>query len=259
VVEMRKAKCGCVTDATRHVIVDVDYKNLELFMAWHYSNDDNLGRALTEQDFHTATASAIFATPYDQVTGIQRFNSKFVTFGITYGRQAWSLSQGELFELTGGDESEAQKYIDRFWGLYPGYKHSYDMWQHDALTKGELRTPMGRVRRWRFVTAANVNHIKNQAVNFPCQSLASDTNLSALTRLNRILPAQGLGHVLFPVHDSGVFEIAEDRLDEAVPIIVREMTTPPYETHIKLYVDVEAGPSLGEVQSYGKNLTYVAA
>jgi DNA polymerase I-like protein with 3'-5' exonuclease and polymerase domains len=65
----------------------------------------------------------------------------------------------------------------------------------------------------------------------------------------------GLGRVLFTVHDSLVFEVPEDRQQEAMDVIVREMTTPPYETHIKLYVDVEAGRSLGEVETIGKSLT----
>jgi uracil-DNA glycosylase family 4 len=233
-----------------HVIVDVDYKNLELFIAWHYSKDENLGRALVEQDFHTTTASAIFNTPYDQVTGDQRFNSKFVTFGIAYGRQAYSLAQGELKALTGGNERKAQAYIDRFWGLYPDYHRVYKQFQEDAINLGELRTPMGRVRRWKLITKDKLNHIRNQAVNFPLQSLASDTCLSALIRLNKRLPALDYGDVLFTCHDSLVFEIREDKLHEAVAVIKEEMTAPPYDTHIKLFVDVEYGPSLGEVQPY---------
>jgi DNA polymerase I-like protein with 3'-5' exonuclease and polymerase domains len=241
-----------------HVIVDVDYKNLELFIAWHYSGDENLGRALTEQDFHTATAAAVFNKSYAWMTdpankqeaGDLRFNSKFVTFGIAYGRQAYSLAQGELKALTGGSEQLAQQYIDRFWALYPKYQEVYNQWQRDALTVGELRTPLGRVRRWRLITPDKVNHIKNQAVNFPIQSLASDTCLSALIRLNKRLPAAGLGDVLFTVHDSLVFEVPEDRLHEAIAVIKEEMTTPPYETHIKLFVDVEYGPTLGDVQPY---------
>jgi len=233
-----------------HVIADFDYKNLELFIAWHYSGDENLGRALTEKDFHTNTAAAIFDTPYDQVTGLQRFNSKFVTFGIAYGRQAWSLSQGELYEITGGDERKAQAYIDKLWGEYPQWHEQYEGWKRDALTKGVLETPMGRKRRWRLITPQLRNRIENQAVNFPMQSLASDVCLSALIRLSKILPAMELGHVLFTVHDSLVFEIKEDRIEEAVEVITREMTTPPFETHIKLFVEAEIGPSLGEVEEW---------
>ena len=232
-----------------HVLLDVDYKNLELFVAWHYSDDDALGHALTELDFHTNTASGIFSTPYDLVSGHQRFNSKFVTFGIAYGRQAWSLAQGELFDLTGGNEQKAQQYIDRFWGMYPGYKRVYDQWQQEALTVGEITTPLGRKRRWRLIMPNLVNSIKNQAVNFPIQSLASDTCLDALIRLNILLPRMGLGRVLFTVHDSIVFEIPEDRVLEAAEVVEQAMITPSYQTHVKYAVDIEVGYNLGEVKS----------
>ena len=247
---MRQAKCGCVTAATRHLLLDIDYSNLELFVAHHYSKDPALLAALTEHNFHTYTASQIFDTPYAQVTGDQRFNSKFVTFGIAYGRQAYSLAQGELKALTGGNEKAAQMYVDRFWSAYPLYKQVYDSWQHDAVTKGELRTPMGRVRRWRLITRENINHIRNQAVNFPIQSLASDICLSALIRLDRLLREQHLGHVLFTVHDSLVFEVPEDRIEEAVSLIVPVMEQPPFETTTPFRVEVEYGPNLGEVVSW---------
>jgi len=247
---VKRKKCGCISDADTHMILDVDYSNLELFVAHHYSNDDNLLKALTEFNFHTYTASQIFETPYDEVTGFQRFNSKFVTFGIAYGRQAWSLSQGELKELTGGSEQRTQMYIDRFWEGYPGYKEVYDRWQYDAIHKGELTTPLGRKRRWRIITPQTINHIKNQAVNFPIQSLASDICLSALIRLARILPEKGLGHVLFTVHDSLVFEVPADRMEEAIAVITYEMERPPFDTNTPFKVDIDWGPSLGDVQKW---------
>src|SRR5690606_7176808 len=135
----------------------------------------------------------------------------------------------ELKELTGGSEREAQKYVDRFWSTYPVYKECYDQWQTDAITYGELTTPLGRKRRWRLIMPDMVNHIKNQAVNFPIQSLASDICLSALIRLSRLLPEMGLGHVLFTVHDSLVFEVPKRRMAEAIAVITREMQRPPFE------------------------------
>jgi uracil-DNA glycosylase family 4 len=235
-----------------HVIVDADYSNLELFVSHHYSQDPNLLKALTEQDFHRATAAAIFETPYDEVTSYQRFLSKFVTFGIAYGRQAYSLAQGELKEITGGSEQVAQEYIDNFWSLYPLWYEQYQQWQEDALTKGEIQTPLGRKRRWRIIPPHMRQSVRNQAVNFPMQSLASDTCLGALIRLNQRFKENGWGRVLFTVHDSLVCEVKEEVLAEAVELIRYEMEHPSYPTNTPFTVNIEVGPSLGEVEEWEK-------
>jgi DNA polymerase I-like protein with 3'-5' exonuclease and polymerase domains len=265
------------------VIVDADFKNLELFTSAMLSGDEELYRALTEADFHTTTAAAIFSKGYPcgldldeyglcavhgpEVTGLDRFNSKFVTFGIAYGRQAWSLSVGELAEIIASTQAElhangeyvpageeiAQAYIDRLWAKYPKWKAAYDKWQYDALEYGELTTPFGRKRRWRLITPDNINQIRNQAVNFPPASTASDINLHAMIRLQKRLTGADLGFPLFPVHDSIVFEVREDRVDEAAAMIEEEMTAPPpFETAIKLQVEIDVGYNLGEVVSYDK-------
>jgi DNA polymerase-1 len=232
------------------VIVDADYSNLELFVSHHYSKDPALLRALTEQDFHRATASAIFETPYDDVTSYQRFLSKFVTFGIAYGRQAYSLAQGELKEITGGSEQVAQEYIDNFWSLYPDWYAQYQQWQNDALTLGEIQTPLGRKRRWKIIPPHLRQAIRNQAVNFPMQSLASDTCLDALIRLNARFKENGWGRVLFTVHDSLVCEVREEVKVEAIQLIKWEMEHPSFETTTPFAVNIEVGPSLGEVQNW---------
>jgi uracil-DNA glycosylase family 4 len=238
------------------VIVEGDFSNLELYISHHYSQDPDLLKALTEHNFHTWTASKIFNVPYEQVTGDMRFNSKFVTFGIAYGRQAWSLAQAELYDLTGGSVAEAQKYVDNFWAAYPKYKEVYDSWIAQALEEGVLSTPMGRRRRWRLIMPQMVNHIRNQAVNFPIQSLASDTCLSALCRINRQFRRTGMGNALFTVHDSIVAEVRRDCVHEAIEMMRYEMTHPPYETTTPFKVDFEIGPSLGEVESYKRERSY---
>jgi uracil-DNA glycosylase family 4 len=246
------------------VIVEGDFSNLELFVAYHYSEDENLRKALTEKNFHTFTASGIFGKPYEWFldednaleAGQLRFLSKFVTFGIAYGRQAYSLAQGELKEITGGSERVAQGYVDKFWNTYPDYHRVYKEWQKLATTVGEITTPMGRKRRWRIMLPGMKQAIMNQAVNFPIQSLASDTCLSALIRLNKELPAYGYGEAMFTVHDSIVARLRKKYVHEGIALMQKEMTSPPYQTIAPYKVDFEVGPSLGEVRGYDPNWDY---
>jgi uracil-DNA glycosylase family 4 len=249
-------------DTDEYLIVDVDYSNLELFVAWHYSGDEKLGEALTrpgpngKPDYHRHAAAAMFNTPFEQVSGDMRFNSKFVTFGVAYGRQAYSLAQGELKALTGGDERVAQGYIDKFWTGFPKWKKFYDECQWKALHEQELTTTLGRKRRWRLVMPSLENHIKNQAVNFPLQSLASDICLSAGIRLTEALKERNWGRVLFTVHDSLVFLVRKRFIHQAVALIEKEMTATEFETCAQFKVEIEVGPNLGDVEEYDPNRNY---
>lgn len=244
-------------DGIWYLIVEADYSAIELYTAANETHDMALYKALTDvipelgrADFHRHAASAMFGKPLMEVSGTDRFNSKFVTYGVGYGRQAYSLAIGELEELTGGDVDKAQGYIDALWKRFPDWKRGRDEWERMALEEGEITTCFGRKRRWRLVTPELVKGIRNQAASHVPQSVASDICLMAVTRLSHRLPEEGLGHVLFPVHDSIVTEIREDRLDEGIALMVKEMTTTPEQIWVKLSVDVQVGPSLGEVEDY---------
>jgi uracil-DNA glycosylase family 4 len=239
-------------------VVQADYRQLELFTAAMVTMDWDLYRALTipapgetKADFHRTSAAAAFNKPYRSVTGLDRFNAKFIVFGISYGRQAWSLSQGELYALTGGDERKAQMYIDNFWSRFPVWHKGYEQWQRDAITKGELVTPYHRKRRWKLITPQLERAIRNQAANFVPASTASDVCLHAMIRLAKRLPEERLGWVLFTVHDALVFEIYRDKMERAVQVIreemERELTWAP---GMIPRVDIEYGPNLGAVHDW---------
>jgi len=240
-----------------YLIVDVDYANLEMFTLWHYSEDPALGKALMEQDFHTAMASAIFNVPYDEVTPELRNSGKPVTFGVGYGRTAWALAQGEMKEITNGSEEVCQQFIDNIWDRFPKWREIFFKWQEDAVTNGYLTSTLGRKRRWRLINKQNIRHVQNQASNFPSQSLASDLCLMSMNILNRELSERGWGDMLFPVHDALVMEIRKDKIHEAVELIERVMTTPSFETVAQFRVKVEVGPTLGDVEKYDPERVYV--
>jgi len=227
-----------------YVIVEADEKQLELRVAWHYSGDKALGEALMSGDFHRRTAARVYHIAEDKVTKMQRHNSKYVSFGLMYGRTAYSLAKGEM----SCHEREAQAFIDAFWGLYPRYREWWEGAVRTTLETGRLRTPFGRVRRWNLITDETEIHIRNQAVNFPIQSFASDLNLHAAIRNNQELRARKLGVPLFLVHDSCVFEIREDKLDEALPLIKGNMIDCPFDTCAEFDVEFKVGKSWGDAK-----------
>jgi DNA polymerase-1 len=169
--------------------------------------------------------------------------TKYITFGIMYGREAPSLAAEELQCSV----REAQQYINNF------AKRFGDAWaflqeqRKFAVTDGWLETPFGRRRRFPFVTQQLRHRIENQANNFPIQSMASDINLEAFCRVSDFLSEKGWGSALFLVHDSVCMELREEVHIEALRQIRDLMEAVVVDPDVKFEVDVECGPNWGAV------------
>lgn len=241
------------------LIVNADYKSLEMFMAHHLTGDPKLlENLLGEWDVHTALAAAVYSKDPGDITPEERQSVKSVNFGAGYGISGFKLALDPAMEqATGGDPEVAQQFIDAFWEMYSVWSAKCDEWRALAQDVQFLTTEMGRKRRWNLITKDNVNKVNNQAINFAGQSMASDLCLSSLVRLHRKLQDRGWGRVLLTVHDSLVFNVRSEHVHEAVELIVSEMTTPPFPTETPFAVDVEVGVNYGEKEQYDREKDYV--
>lgn len=232
------------------ILINVDYSNLELYMAHHLTKDEALLQAL-EKDMHRTTAAAMYMKAYEDVTAEERQSAKPVNFGAGYNIKAKKLSRDKnLISITQGQASKAQQFLDAFWGTYRDWDVFRKAWIDEAKANCELRTEMGRVRRWSLITRDNVWKVENQATNFKGQSMASDLTLMSLIQLNKQLKQNGWGRVMLSVHDSIVFSVRPAHLHEAVSLIKSIMTTPVFETTTPFKVDVEVGLTYGSVYPY---------
>lgn len=240
------------------LIVNADYKSLEMFIAYHLTGDPKLLENLTgEHDIHRALAAVIYSKRPEDVTDDERQSVKSVNFGAGYGISGFKLALDPAMEqATGGDPDIAQRFIDTFWELYSVWSAKCDEWRAKAHSDQFITTEMGRKRRWNLITKDNHNKVNNQAINFSGQSLASDLCLSSLVRLHTSLQERGWGRVLLTVHDSLVFNIKREHIHDAVALIQREMTTPPFETTTPFAVDVEVGVNYGDKEKYDPEKVY---
>lgn len=254
----KAAKKLFIADDSDSLIVNVDYKSLEMFMAHHLTGDPVLlENLLGEWDVHTALAAKVYSKPAGNVSPQERQSVKSVNFGAGYGISGFKLALDPAMEqATGGDPEVAQSFIDAFWNMYSVWAAKCDEWREQAHNLQYLTTEMGRKRRWNLITGDNKNKVSNQAINFPGQSMASDLCLSSLIRLHRALQERGWGRVLLTVHDSLVFNILKAHLHDAVELIVKEMCTPPFETTTPFAVDVEVGVNYGEKEPYDPEKDY---
>lgn len=252
--EVRKA---IVADPGCYVI-DVDYSSLEMYMAHHLTGDEVLLENLTgEWDVHTALAAKVYMKDPGSIDKKERQSVKSVNFGAGYGISGFKLAlDPAMEEATGGDPERAQEFLDTFWGMYKVWAAQCDVWREKALTEFYLTTELGRKRRWNLITADNMNKVKNQAINFPGQSMASDLCLRSLIKVHWGLKERGWGRAILTVHDALVYIVKQEFVHEAVEYIVREMTTPPFETSTPFKVDVEIGLNYGEKEEYDPQKDY---
>jgi uracil-DNA glycosylase family 4 len=294
------------------VIVNVDYKTLEVVVAAILSDDKEMQRPFIEgEDFHMNTTKDVFGDDLamlrewvetkdiqkfigylqrsmmleiripgfkylydmkdeddmqtwtlkdkneieflkleDLIVDYLRFLTKFITFGIMYGRKAPSLAYGEL----NCSVAEAERYIKNFHKKYPDFYRWMKNQEKTAVSQGYITTPFGRKRRWGFINNDNIYKVHNQSVNTPIQGTASDICLKAFTRLHFRFKEENfrLGRCLWLVHDAIVFEIKRAHLQEALDVIREEMTVQPMDSIVPFEIDIEVGERYGSVEKVVK-------
>jgi DNA polymerase-1 len=227
-----------------HVLVNIDYAQLELRVAAYLSRDTHMIDAFAAgRDIHLETASVVNKIDPADVTKNQRHFAKYVNFGIVYDRQAPSVA-----EQVGCTVKEAQAFITAWLAYYADLAAWRKQTMHQAVTAGFLTTPFGRRRRFPLITKANRREVQKQAVNFPIQSTASDICLTALINIHKQYP-----HIRIPIHDSLLFSLPWYQADEIIPALVKIMETPPTalsDTPLPFTVDVEIGERWGDLHEW---------
>jgi uracil-DNA glycosylase family 4 len=225
-----------------HLILEVDYGRVEIWCAYFESGDQQLYNDLTSGDYHATSASNILKKPLAEVTKKDRFTSKFVTFGIMYGRGAVSLANGELQCSV----QEAERYLANWLERYPVYAAWREARRKEAINSGELVSKTGRKRRFGMIRGSDAHRALNQALNFPLQSLGSDITLSSIIELHPLLEALD-SHICFSVHDSILIEVSKKHQKEVIETVKEIMTKPRFPGLLGVDIDLAIGSNWGEV------------
>jgi uracil-DNA glycosylase family 4 len=231
-------------DAKTHCFVEVDYEQLEIWIAQSLSGDKQMLADLQSGDYHGRVTTTVYglepktkADPEEEylVWNERRTQAKRITFQRLYQGGASTLANKHTG--IGCSLREAQAYIQLFNERYP----EYNQWCHDTVLEvsdgGFLKTCFGRKRR--FPVIRDHSQIR-QALNFPIQSIASDVCLTSLIELHWILKEWN-SRVVWTVHDAILFEVAREHFDKVVAIIKEVMTKPRHPSLPELKIDITAG------------------
>ncbi len=226
-------------------IVSADYSQIELRILAHLSHDETLVEAFQkDEDIHARTASEIFGVPMDQVTPSMRREAKVINFGIIYGMSAYGLSQ-----QLGSDPKIAQAYIDEYFKKYPKVQTYIENSLEEARQKGYVTTLLHRRRYFPDIqspTTAIRQASERMAINSPLQGTAADIIKVAMIHIQNRIEAFGLLiKMVMQVHDELVFEVPEEELQKALPMIQNEMET-VMELSVPLKVSIHSGKNWAE-------------
>ncbi len=243
----RQVRLGFVA-APGHLLLSVDYSQIELRVVAHMSKDEGMLSAFRAgQDIHAATAAAINNIPLEKVTPDQRRHAKAINFGLIYGMSAFGLSRGT--DLTLG---EAENFVREYFNDFPGVKQYLDNIRTLAARQGYVETLFGRRRYFpNLAKPENVamrNREEREAINAPIQGTAADILKIAMIHLLPALKEAKLSaRLLLQVHDELVLEVPASELKETSALVQKVMSE-SVTLSIPLLTEAKCGVNWGSMK-----------
>lgn len=235
---------GMFGAAPGYTFVEADFSQIELRVVAFLSRDRTMMRLYqTGQDIHLATAANVLGIPLSSVTKEDRKKAKAVNFGFVYGMgwRKFIATAFEKYELIFTPE-EAQNirrlFFEQFKGLQPWHAKQRRL----VNQYGRVQSPLGRIRHLPDIFSGDEGvraEAERQAINSPVQSFASDMTMLSMLLINEQFQASGIeGHVIGTVHDALLFEIKDEYVAKALPIIKDTMENLPLERKFGVHLDV---------------------
>ena len=168
-------------------------------------------------------------------------------FGIAYGLTAWALARQLDVPL-----EEAEEIMENW---KSNAEVAWEWIQEQRMTphrEGYSVTPLGRYRYYGLVTEKNKRFKRNEAVNTPIQSTASDMTLLSTIEVHKALRKSNLGtKIVNTVHDSILLQVPNNQIQataEMTKEIMEKVPAETLETDIPFKVDVETGSHWSNVE-----------
>jgi DNA polymerase I-like protein with 3'-5' exonuclease and polymerase domains len=224
--------------------VEADYSQIELRIAAFLAREPTMLRLYaTGQDIHMATAMQMTGKAAKDVTSEERKKAKAVNFGFLYG-MGWAKFIATAWANYGVVVTEAEAkafraaFFQQFKGLLPWHARQRKL----ATQYKRVETPMGRVRHLPDIDSVHPevrSEAERQAINSPVQAMASDMALLSLVHTARRFRSEGIqAYPIAAIHDAVNFEILDEDLPHALPIIKEIMETLPLDRLFGVHVDV---------------------
>lgn len=219
---------GIFTAAPGNLLVVADYSQVELRLAAAISGDAGMLQAYRgdrKADLHTATARRVLGVT-GEVEKAARSSAKAINFGFLYGMGARSFRSyartAYEMELS---EDEAAAMRRSFFEAYPGLLTWHQRVRDElaANASGDITgitLATGHCLAWDGY-AKGRGRVERQAINAAVQGVAAVLLYRALVSADRMIQTgfAGEARLVATVHDSMLYEVAEDAVDDFIPAL----------------------------------------
>ena len=243
------------------LLMEADYSQVELRIVAYLSQDAVMLDAYKNgEDIHSITTSAVFGISREEAADKRhseykhrRTVAKGTMFGILYGIGAKGLSVN-LKASAGVRASvgQCEQYIAGIKARYTNLAAWQQYAKETARRRQYAQTALGRRRYLPGIRSQDFRRrasSERMAMNTPVQGLAADCLKLAMGRLVKTLADKPYIRPVMTVHDSLVFEVRADHVDEAAALVKGCMEAlPPLENFMPLVAEVAVGERYGELE-----------
>ena len=243
------------------LLMEADYSQVELRIVAYLSQDAVMLDAYKNgEDIHSITTSAVFGISREEAADKhhseykhRRTVAKSTMFGILYGIGAKGLSVN--LKASAGVRASVEQCEQYIAGIKARYTN-LAAWQQYAKETARRRqyaqTALGRRRYLPGIRSQDFRRrasSERMAMNTPVQGLAADCLKLAMGRLVKTLADKPYIRPVMTVHDSLVYEVRADHVDEAAALVKGCMEAlPPLENFMPLVAEVAVGERYGELE-----------
>lgn len=212
-----------------YLMIQADYKQAEMRLVTHYTKDQLMKELIeNDADLHSETANRL---------NIPRQAAKRLNFSVIYGVGARTLAENLRVDFP-----VAKDYLEKYHGLYPGFRRLMYQCEDFAKENGYIELWTGRLRHFNVPEAD-----PHKAMSNLIQGGVAEIVRVAISRLFPAISDIG-GRMLMQVHDSIIFEVPENQINIALPTI--QLIMEDFDFDPKPGVDIEYGYSWGLFQKW---------
>ncbi len=235
-----------IPGSDEHTFVQADYSQVEFRVIATLAQEPYLRDIFLDprRNIHEEVGRNFYGHTFSKADKERYIRAKAVVFGLTYGREAYSLAVE--FGVT---EQAAQAQIDNFFELIPNVLEWRAQIQSDVLNLKDLVSPYGQHRRFHLITSKNRANILKECLAFLPQNIAAHTTFAAAVEMVKRAPEMR-DMLRINVHDSWLAEAPIEDANEVgffMAKVMEETAREKFTDYVPLPAELAYGSNWGEI------------